>query len=142
MTPPAEPTPAGTHHVSGVVNRRSPLPVAVTVQRLTEAIVAAGAKVFAVIDQGAEAARAGAALRETQLILFGNPLAGTPVMEASPLAALDLPLRILVWADDGGVVWMTYLSAEWLAGRYDIPQEVAKPLSAVENLTGRVAARG
>ena len=138
MTPPAEPTVAGTHHVSGVVNRRSPLPVADTVQRLTEAILAAGAKVFAVIDQSAEAAAAGASLRDTQLILFGSPLAGTPVMEASPLAALDLPLKILVWADDGGVVWMTYLSPEWLAGRYDIPQEVAKPLSAVENLTSRL----
>jgi uncharacterized protein (DUF302 family) len=118
------------------------VPVADTVQRLTEAIEAAGAKVFAVIDQAAEAAAAGASLRDTQLILFGNPLAGTPVMEASPLAALDLPLKILVWADDGGVVWMTYLSADWLAARYDIPQEVVKPLSAVENLTGHVAARG
>jgi uncharacterized protein (DUF302 family) len=61
-------------------------------------------------------------------------------MEVSPLAALDLPLKVLVWADDNGVVWMSYLSAEWLAGRYGIPPEVAKPLSAVESLTGHVAA--
>jgi uncharacterized protein (DUF302 family) len=140
MTRPAEPTPAGTHHVSGVVNRRSPLSVDDTVQRLTEAVVAAGAKIFAVIDQSAEAARAGTSLRDTQLVLFGNPLAGTPVMEVSPLAALDLPLKILVWADDDGVVWMTYLSAEWLADRYDVPAHVAGPLSAVENLTGHLAA--
>jgi uncharacterized protein (DUF302 family) len=140
MAQPAEPTPAGTHHVSGVVNRRSPLSVAETVERLTGAIGAAGAKIFAVIDQSAEAARAGTSLRDTQLVLFGNPLAGTPVMEASPLAALDLPLKILVWADDDGVVWMTYLSPAWLADRYDIPSDVAKSLAAVENLTGHLAA--
>jgi uncharacterized protein (DUF302 family) len=125
-----------------VVNRRSPLPVADTVPRLTEAIVAAGAKVFAVLDQSAEAARAGSSLRDTQLVLFGNPVAGTSVMAASPLAALDLPLKILVWADDDGVVWMTYLSAEWLVGRYDIPPDVAQPLSAVETVASHVAARG
>jgi uncharacterized protein (DUF302 family) len=110
------------------------------VQRLTEAIVAAGAKIFAVIDQSAEAAQAGTSLRDTRLVLFGSPLAGTPVMAASPLAALDLPLKVLVWADDDGVVWMTYLSAEWLADRYDIPPDVAKPLSAVDNLTAHLAA--
>jgi uncharacterized protein (DUF302 family) len=140
MSQPTEGTPAGTQHVNGVTNRRSPLSVADTVEHLRQAIEAAGAKVFAVIDQSEEAARAGTSLRATTLVLFGNPASGTPVMQASPLAALDLPLKVLVWADDAGAVWMTFLSAEWLASRYDIPPETVKPLSAVENLTSRVAA--
>ena len=70
---------------------------------------------------------------------FGNPLAGTPVMGASPLAALDLPLKVLVWADDEGTVWMSYLAAEWLAGRHGIAAELTKPLAAPDSLTSRVA---
>lgn len=68
-------------------------------------------------------------------MVFGNPVAGTPVMEAAPLAALDLPLKVLVWADDIGAVWMSYLSAEWLADRHAVPTQLAKPLSAPEILT-------
>ena len=63
-------------------------------------------------------------------------------MQASPDAALDLPLKILVWADDHGAVWMTFLSADWLAKRHDIPAGPAKPLGAVDALTSRVAASG
>jgi uncharacterized protein (DUF302 family) len=115
------------------------LSVAVTVERLTEAVKAAGAKVFVVVDHSGEAGTAGLSLRDTKLVVFGNPVAGTPVMEASPLAALDLPLKILVWADDAGTVWMSYLSAEWLAGRHGVPAELSRALSAPEALTSRVA---
>lgn len=133
-----EPAPAGTSPIDGIVHRRSPRPVAETVHLLTDAIHAAGAKLFADIDQSAEAASAGQSLRETRLVVFGNPAAGTAVMQAAPLAALDLPLKILVWADDLGVVWMTYLSPKWLVARHGLTADLAGPLGAVETLTTAV----
>jgi uncharacterized protein (DUF302 family) len=81
-------------------------------------------------------------LRDTKLLIFGNPLGGTPVMQAAPLAALDLPLKVLVWVDDSEAVWMSYLSGEWLAERHGVPADLAKPLSAVEGLTRQVAISG
>jgi uncharacterized protein (DUF302 family) len=139
MTEPTGLTPRGTRGINGIASRRSQLAVADTVQRLTDAMEAAGAKVFAVIDHSGEAARVGMSLRDTKLIIFGNPRGGTPVMEVAPLAALELPLKILVWADDDGAVWMSYLSAEWLEDRYGLPPELARPLAAVDTLTSRLA---
>ena len=72
-----------------------------TVAKFTGMISAKGLRLFAVIDQSAEARQAGLTLRETTLVIFGSPAAGTPVMAAAPLAALDLPLKVLVWADEG-----------------------------------------
>ena len=82
-----------------VTTKVSPRSVAATVSRLTGILFAKGLKVFAVIDQSQEAREAGLRLRETTLVVFGNPAAGTPVMDAAPLAALDLPLKVLIWAD-------------------------------------------
>jgi uncharacterized protein (DUF302 family) len=131
--------PVGAMAVAGVVNRRSPLPVSETVDRLTEAIGMAGAKVFALIDHSGEAKTAGLSLRDTKLLVFGSPAAGTAVMQAAPLSALDLPLKILVWADDEGTVWMSYISPQWLAGRHGIAADLTRPLSAVEMLVSRIA---
>ena len=128
MGQPAVDAPVGATPTEGVVHRRSPLSVAGTVERLTEVVEGAGAKAFVVMDHSGEADRAGLSLRDTKLVVLGNPVAGTPVMEAAPLAALDLPLKVLVWAGD-----------EWLAGRHGIPAELAKALSAPDVLTGRVA---
>ena len=139
MTPGIGAVPTGTSDVSGIVSRRSPVPVAETVERLTGAIDSAGAKVFAVIDQSSEAARVGQSLRDTTLVIFGSPQAGTPLMQAAPLCALDLPLKVLVWTDDGGATWMSFLTGGWLAQRYDLPAELAKPLAAVEALTSHIA---
>ena len=75
--------------------------------------------------------QAGLSLRETTLVIFGNPAAGTPVMAAAPLAALDLPLKILVWQDDDGAVWMTHLDPAWLAARYGLAQELTAPLGEI-----------
>ncbi|MGO8861680.1 MAG: DUF302 domain-containing protein [Acidimicrobiales bacterium] len=131
--------PYGTAEVSGINHRRSVLPVAETVDRLGELLHEAGVTVFAVIDQSRAAKAAGQALRDTRLMIFGNPAAGTPVMEAVPLSALDLPLKVLVWEDDSGQVWMTYLSAAWLAKRYGLEADLARPLGAPDALTSRVA---
>lgn len=140
MPQPNEDGPFWVQTPKGIFHRRSPFGVAGTIERLAEAISGAGAKLFVVIDQSGEAERAGLSLRDTKLLVFGNPVAGTPVMEAAPLAALDLPLKIIVWADDAGRVWMSYLSGEWLADRYEIPAELAKALAATEVLTSRVLA--
>jgi uncharacterized protein (DUF302 family) len=139
MTPGDTEAPLGARPTAGIVHRRSPVPVATTVERLIEAIRAAGAKLFVVIDHSGEAEAAGLSLRDTKVVVFGNPVAGTPIMDASPLAALDLPLKVLVWADDDESVWMSYLSAQWLAERHNIPGDLAKPLAAVEMITSRVA---
>jgi uncharacterized protein (DUF302 family) len=113
--------------------------VADTIEQLTTAIEGAGARLFVVVDHSGEAERAGLLLRDTKLLIFGSPAAGTPVMQVAPLAALDLPLKVLVWADDGAV-WMSYLSSDWLAKRHDLPGELSTRLKAAEVLTGRVEA--
>jgi uncharacterized protein (DUF302 family) len=105
-----------------VITKLSPRSVAETVARLTGLLDARGVKLFAVIDQAAEARAAGLTLRETVLVIFGNPAAGTPVMDASPLAALDLPLKVLVWAD-GPRVKVSYYSPAALAARYQLSAE-------------------
>src|SRR5437016_1860689 len=89
--------PAGARPAEGVRHTRSPYPVGETVDLLTQAIRAAGAKLFVVIDHSGEAQNAGLSLRDTKLLIFGNPVGGTPAMVASPLIAIDLPLKILVW---------------------------------------------
>ncbi|HXA29957.1 MAG TPA: DUF302 domain-containing protein [Candidatus Angelobacter sp.] len=132
-------TDPGTPPIEGIVHRPSPLSVAATVERLTEAIAGAGATLFAVIDHSGEAERAGLSLRDTKLLIFGNPRAGTPLMQAATTAALDLPLKVLVWAADDGQVWMTFLDPAWLAARHHLDGDLAKPLSAPDALTARIA---
>lgn len=122
-----------------LVTKLSPLPVHDTVTRITEMVAAKGAKVFAVIDHSGEAAAAGLELRDTKVVIFGSPQTGTPVMQAAPLAALDLPLKILVWAD-GGQTKLTYAPPAELAARYGLDDELAGRLAAVEAITDAVAA--
>ena len=124
---------------AGIVTKLSPHPVADTVSKLTGIIGAKGIRLFAVIDQSAEARQAGLSLRETTLVIFGNPAAGTPVMAAAPLAALDLPLKVLVW-DDNGQTKVSYYSAEALAARYHLDASLAGNLAAVNALTDALTA--
>lgn len=119
------------------ITKDSRWPVGETVARLSAAIREHGIEIFATIDQRAAAVRVGLELRETTLIVFGSPKAGTPVMEAAPLAALDLPLKLLVW-DDGGRTRVSYLAPEALVERYDIPTALAPPLAAIDELTDAV----
>ena len=117
----------------------SPRSVTETVSRLTGILSAKGLKVFAVIDQAAEARQAGLELRETVLVVFGNPAAGTPVMAAAPLSALDLPLKVLIWAD-GGQTKVSYFGPAALAARYDLSAELAAHLAAIDPLTDALIA--
>ncbi len=118
----------------GIVVRESPWPVEGTVERFTSLIESKGLKVFAVVDHSGEARANGLELRDTRVVIFGSPVAGTPVMEAAPLAALDLPLKVLVW-DDGGQTRLAYFSPEALGARYGLDDELAARLAGITALT-------
>jgi uncharacterized protein (DUF302 family) len=123
-----------------VVTKLSRRPVADTVSALTGMISAKGMRLFAVIDQSAEASAAGLSLRETTLVIFGSPAAGTPVMAAAPLAALDLPLKVLIWADDGGQTQVSYLAPAALAARHHLSADLAANLAGINALTDALVA--
>jgi uncharacterized protein (DUF302 family) len=122
-----------------VVTKTSPRSVTDTVSRLTDLVAAKGMKVFAVIDQAAEARQVGLELRPTTLVLFGSPTAGTPVMAAVPLVALDLPLKVLVWAD-GDQAKVSYVAPAALAARRGLPADLAQNLAGIDGLTDALVA--
>jgi uncharacterized protein (DUF302 family) len=132
-------TEAAPLNETGIVTKLSPRSVADTVSRLTAMVDAKGMKLFAVIDQSAEARRVGLQLRDTTLVIFGSPLGGTPVMVASPLAALDLPLKVLVWAD-GEQTKVSYYAPSTLAGRHHFSAELAGNLAGINALTDALVA--
>ena len=123
--------------VAGVVTKLSPVSVADTVARAEAVLSAKGVKLFAVVDHSGEAENAGLELRDTKLVIFGSPTAGTPVMAAAPLAALDLPLKFLVWAD-GEQTKVSYTSPAELTARYGLPDELAANLAAVDPISDAV----
>jgi uncharacterized protein (DUF302 family) len=118
-----------------VVTKASSHSVADTVDRFLELLGSKGLKVFSVIDQRAEARAVGLDLRETRLVIFGNPAAGTGVMDAVPLSALDLPLKILVWADGERGTQVSYTAPSALATRYGLTAEQAAAFEGINALT-------
>ena len=132
-----------THEMSvdepGVVTKLSPRSVGDTVARLTGMLAAKGVKLFDTIDQRAAAREVGLDLRETVLVIFGNPAAGTPVMMAAPLSALDLPLKVLIW-DDEGRTKVTYYAPATLAARHRLNAGLAEKLSVIGPLTDALVA--
>jgi uncharacterized protein (DUF302 family) len=122
-----------------LVTKVSPLSVADTVARFTEVLAAKGVELFAVIDHSGEADAAGLELRDTKVVIFGSPKAGTPVMQAVPVAALDLPLKVLVW-DDEGQTKLTYTPPATLAARYGLSDALAARLGAIDPVTDAVIA--
>lgn len=105
-----------------------------TVQKLEEALKAKGVKLFALIDHSGEAEKAGLQMRPTKLLIFGNPVAGTPLMVASPSVAIDLPLKILVWEDSDQKVMISYNDPAWLQARHGFPPDLIRNIAAVEAL--------
>ena len=102
-----------------------------TFKRLEELVLARGLSILVRIDHSADAAKVGLKMRPTQLLIFGNPKAGTPLMVASPTLAIDLPLKALVWEDGDGKVWVSYNSPEYLKQRHNIPETLAKNISGL-----------
>ncbi|QIE26759.1 hypothetical protein SBC1_39650 (plasmid) [Caballeronia sp. SBC1] len=122
---------------SSVVTLRSKYDFEATVSRLKAALAARGVTLFADIDQSAAAAEAGTTLRPTRLLLFGNPKAGTPVMEANPHAALELPLRAVVWEDSESTVWVDYQDVTTaLELDYKVDANLIAPLKQMPTLLG------
>jgi uncharacterized protein (DUF302 family) len=117
-----------------VINKISPRSVAETVVRLADLLAVRGLKLFATIDQTAAAREVGLEMRETTLVIFGSPAAGTPVMVASPLAALDLPLKVLIWADNGRTN-VTYYAPDAVAARHHLSPDLAARLQGINPIT-------
>ena len=118
----------------GVSSKLSSLSVAETVRRIEETVRAKGLTVFARIDHGGGARDVGLEMGEAQLIVFGNPRAGTPLMVARPLVGLDLPLRVLVWQDPWGRVWVSYNESAFIAQRFGLPDGLEKNIAGLPAL--------
>jgi uncharacterized protein (DUF302 family) len=125
------------HPGNGIVTVPSHHSVDQTVDTLEGMLRAKGVKLFALIDHSGEAKIAGLQMRPTKLLIFGNPKAGTPLMAASPSIAIDLPLKLLVWEDAGGKVWISYNAPAYLQARHGLPPELAPTLRVVETLAAK-----
>src|SRR5215831_17457092 len=130
-----ESTPSGTPpSVEGIVSRPSPFAVEQTLERLKAVIGSHNLNLFAQIDHSDLARRVGLTMQEAQVLIFGNPKGGTPLMIASPLLALDLPLKALVWQREDGRVWVSSTSSAYLQARYRLPQELVVNIAVVDAL--------
>jgi uncharacterized protein (DUF302 family) len=109
------------------------------VLKLRELVEARGLTLFAVVDHSGGAHRAGLELRDTKVVIFGSPEAGTPVMQSVPLIALDLPLKVLIW-DDGGQTKVSYTTPNALAARYDLDGGLAQRLTGIDPITDALVA--
>jgi uncharacterized protein (DUF302 family) len=110
-----------------------------TVKKLKGMLQAKEITLFALVDHSGEAAKAGMKMRPTKLLIFGNPKAGTPVMLAAASSAIDLPLKILIWEDVQGKVWVTYNSPAYLQKRHHLPPELVPNIAVIETLATKAA---
>ena len=120
--------------IDGLMTVRSSHGVRETMDRLEADVRAHGLTVFARIDHAAGAEEAGLALRPTELLIFGNAKAGTPIMLAAPTAALDLPLKALIWEDSSGAVWVSYNAPEYLQQRHNFPEDLLANIAGIRGL--------
>jgi uncharacterized protein (DUF302 family) len=127
---------------NGMVHLSSPYTVPRTLERLESLLQKQGVMVFDRIDHSGEAEKAGLKMRPTQLVIFGSPKAGTPLMIAAPTLAIDLPLKALIWEDNAGKVWLSYNSAEYLKQRHNIPDDLVRNIAGVAALLQKVVEAG
>jgi uncharacterized protein (DUF302 family) len=126
--------------VEGLDVVRSDHSVEDTLAKLMAMLGAKGVKIFAVVDHSGEAAKVGLTMRPTKLLIFGSPKGGTPLMVAAPSVAIDLPLKLLVWEDERGEVWIGYNTAGYLRARHHFPQELEANIAMVRALAEQAAA--
>ncbi len=124
---------------NGIIDTPSHHSVDVTVDTIRAVLQSKGVTVFAVVDHSGEAETVGMKMPPTKLLIFGNPQAGTPLMLAAPSTAIDLPLKILVWQDSRGQVWISYNSSQYLQERHGFPPELLSNIAFVETLAARAA---
>jgi len=122
----------------GIIDTPSNHSVDETVEKLKGILQAKGVTLFALVDHSGEAEKVEMKMRPTKLLIFGSPKAGTPVMLAAPSSAIDLPLKILIWEDREGKVWVSYNSPTYLQERHGLPQELPQNIAVVETLAASV----
>ena len=125
---------------AGLITVASAHTVKDTFDRLETSLKAAGITVFARIDHAAGARSVGLELRPTEVLIFGNPKAGTPLMQAVQTIGLDLPLKVLAWQDAASKVWLTYADMAWLARRHGLGAETAGTQAALTTALGKLVA--
>ena len=118
----------------GITRKASPRSVPETLDRLEAILKSKGVQVFARVDHSGEAAKVGLTMPPTQVLIFGNPRAGTPVMLAAPSSAIDLPLKALAWQDAAGKVWLGFTDPKYFARRYGLDEKQVAPLAVVADL--------
>lgn len=124
---------------NGIVDVPGNRSVDETVEKLKSILESKQVTLFALVDHSGEAEKVGMTMRPTKLLIFGSPKAGTPLMLAAPSIAIDLPLKILVWEDVRGKVWLSYNSADYLKNRHGLPEELLKNIAVVETLAAKAA---
>jgi len=127
----------GSAAEKGIVSIPSNHTVDETVGRLKKILQSKGVTLFALIDHSGEAEKVGMKMPPTKLLIFGNPKGGTPLMQAAPSIAIDLPLKILVWQDAHGKVWLSYNSPQYLTDRHGLPPDLLKNIAVVETLAAK-----
>lgn len=124
---------------NGIITRPSNHSVDETVDSLRNILQSKGVTLFALVDHSGEAEKVGMKMRPTKLFIFGSPKAGTPLMQAAPSIAIDLPLKILVSEDEQGKAWISYNSPEYLRSRHGLPQELLANIAVVETIASKAA---
>jgi uncharacterized protein (DUF302 family) len=124
---------------NGIVHVQAKHSVDETVDKLRALLSAKGITLFALVDHSGEAEKVGLRMPPTKLLIFGSPKAGTPLMLEKPSIAIDLPLKILVWQDNGGKVWVSYNAPEYLRERHGLPQDLLQNIAVVEGLAHKAA---
>ncbi len=122
---------------NGIINKLSNHSVEQTVERLKNILQSRGVTLFALVDHSGEAEKVGISMLPTKLLIFGSPRAGTPLMLAAPSIAIDLPLKILIWEDSQGKVWISYNSPDYIKQRHGLPQELLQNIAIVETLAAK-----
>jgi uncharacterized protein (DUF302 family) len=123
----------------GIIDTPSHHSVDQTVEKLRGILAAKGVSLFALVDHSGEATKVGMKMPPTKLLIFGSPKAGTPLMLAAPSIAIDLPLKILVWEDGEGKVWVSYNSPGYLQERHGLAPELLQNIAVVEALAAKAA---
>jgi len=124
---------------NGIIDKLSHHSVGETVEKLKGILQSKEVALFAMVDHSGEAEKVGMKMRPTKLLIFGSPKAGTPLMQAAPSVAIDLPLKILIWEDGQGRVWVSYNSPAYLQERHGIPSELMQNIAVIETLAAKAA---
>jgi uncharacterized protein (DUF302 family) len=119
---------------NGIITHPSPYSVPKTLDRIESILRVKNITIFTRVDHSDEAEKVGLSMPPTQLLIFGSPKGGTPIMLASPLSAIDLPLKALAWQDAAGKVWLSYNDPQYLKDRHALPQDLLAPLSNLNSL--------